>query len=544
MRSAGCAVALLLLTGCGSPDAGPLSLVLISPHRDEIRIETARAFGDWFAERTDTRLSAAKERLQAVQTQHAPDAVQRTEESLQSLFADWAPTDLGDLPRLRDAWKMDPSAENCRALLDGLGRWNGPRRRVECVWQDIGGGTSQIIRYVEARFGAEPSGIGVDLLFGGGTDPYLRFIDRAGGQPDLLQPLPELLPLIKDRIPAQLNGVPLYDPKGRWFGPMLSSFGILCNREVLRRIGDAEPRSWDALGRTSLRTWINAGDPRLTGSIHMVYEIILQGEGWDAGFRLLTRMGANTHTFIRDSGTLSRSVSIGEVAAAGSVDVQALGAVNRSPETMTFVLPAIHETRQADGKVTSSGGTIINPDAIAMLRGAPHPELARAFIEFTLSDAGQKLFLLRPGEPGGPRRYAVARLSPVQALYQEYPPEQRAVGAADPFTQKNALRYNDKLGKRRWDALNDLMGAVIVDAHDELAAAWQAVVEARLAADERQRLEEELFQPPCSEAELLQHAERIQTKGPRDREIQVNRWAEEARQRYRQVRRSAQSAVP
>src|SRR5262249_31930774 len=146
------------------------------------------------------------------------------------------------------------------------------------------------------------------------------------------------------------------------------------------------PLHWADLGRPGFHGWISAGDPRMTGSVHMVYEVILQSHGWDEGFRLLLSLGANTHTFIRDSGTLTRTVASGEVAAAGNLDANALTAVARDPERMDYHLP--------------EGETLINPDAIAVLRGAPHKELARAFVEFTLSDAGQLLFLLRPGQPG------------------------------------------------------------------------------------------------------------------------------------------------
>src|SRR4029079_12661553 len=61
------------------------------------------------------------------------------------------------------------------------------------------------------------------------------------------------------------------------------------------------------------------------------------------------------------------------------------------------------------GFVTARGETSITPDRIAMLRGAPHRELAIAFIEFVLSDEGQKLWSFRRGTPGGPERYTLRR---------------------------------------------------------------------------------------------------------------------------------------
>src|SRR5205085_11725999 len=120
-------------------------------------------------------------------------------------------------------------------------------------------------------------------------------------------------------------------------------------------------------------------------------------------------------------------------------------------EMMEFVLPKVRETVDARGRVIRSGGTIINPDAIAVFKGAPRPEMARAFVEFTLSDAGQKLFLLLPGQPGGPRRYPLCRLSVVESLYAQYPPEKRSVGVANPFAAGNTIRYDSKPGSQRWD---------------------------------------------------------------------------------------------
>src|SRR5262249_1684627 len=157
----------------------------------------------------------------------------------------------------------------------------------------------------------------------------------------------------------------------------------------------------------------------------------------------------------------------GEVAAAGNLDANALTAVGRDPERIAFYLPP--------------GETIINPDAMAVLRGAPRGELARAFVEFTLSDAGQLLFLLRPGQPSGPRRLPLSRLSVVPELSRRYPAAVRSVGEANPFTAGDTIAYNSKVGISRWDALNDLIGAVIVDAHPELSAAWQAVLRSPLS---------------------------------------------------------------
>src|SRR5262249_17797441 len=94
------------------------------------------------------------------------------------------------------------------------------------------------------------------------------------------------------------------------------------------------------------------------------------------------------------------------------------------------------------------------------------------------------------------------------------------------------------LGIRRWDALNDLFGAVVVDVRPELAAAWQALL--RHPPEQRRPLEDELFRPPNSEKDLLAYADRVVGAEPRTRTETINRWGETAREHYRAIRRRAE----
>ncbi|MDP6040298.1 MAG: hypothetical protein QGG64_17230, partial [Candidatus Latescibacteria bacterium] len=99
-------------------------------------------------------------------------------------------------------------------------------RDVRVEWLDIGGGTSSILRYIKSEFGQSPEGIGIDIFFGGGMDP---FVDLSGRDLCHSYRLPnELL----NRLPAQIGGVPLYDSAYRWYGATLAGFGIVYNRRV------------------------------------------------------------------------------------------------------------------------------------------------------------------------------------------------------------------------------------------------------------------------------------------------------------------------
>src|SRR5262245_8728088 len=77
-------------------------------------------------------------------------------------------------------------------------------REAVLEWMDVGG-TSEALRFIRSEFKNKPSGIGIDIFFGGGLDPYLAL-----KQEDLLEPyaLPKRL---CEKIPARLGGVPLDD---------------------------------------------------------------------------------------------------------------------------------------------------------------------------------------------------------------------------------------------------------------------------------------------------------------------------------------------
>jgi ABC-type Fe3+ transport system substrate-binding protein len=392
-------------------------------------------------------------------------------------------------------------------------------REVRPIWLDLGG-TSNIQKYVADRLMGGPSA-GIDLFFGGGSDPF-EALKRQGHL------LPYKLPEpILSQIPAELHGVPLYDPDHTWYGAALSTFGILCNREVLRRVGLPEPRDWEDLGSpVYLRDgtgWLGAADPRHSGSVHMIYENILQAYGWEKGFSVLVRMAANSREFVRESSSVPRQVQIGEVACAPVIEFYAFSLIAREGrEKISFVLP--------------EGLTVIGPDAVAIVRGAPNQPVAEAFLRFLFSEDGQRLWLQRRGTPGGPQRYDLGRLSVLPHLY-DAPPDTLAV-SLNPFRTTAALRYDGRVASRRWNVLNDLLGAVLIDSQLELRRAWAAVLH---VADNAELLAE-LTRPPCSESELVDRAEPMR-QSPRLRNQIISEWMTAARARYRGVAEKASRAA-
>jgi ABC-type Fe3+ transport system substrate-binding protein len=163
-------------------------------------------------------------------------------------------------------------------------------------------------------------------------------------------------------------------------------------------------------------------DPTKSGSVAKAFENILQREmqaavrraaaaapadlastgearavaaGWVAGLQLIQRIGANARYFSDTSQEIPIDVAAGNCAAGVCIDFY-----GRQQEEAVRRRSAANRL----GYVAPEGGTVASVDPIALLRGAPHRAAATAFIEYTLSLEGQKLWNFRPGTPGGPER--------------------------------------------------------------------------------------------------------------------------------------------
>jgi ABC-type Fe3+ transport system substrate-binding protein len=381
-------------------------------------------------------------------------------------------------------------------------------REVEIEWIDVGG-TSEILRFIKSEFTNKPNGIGVDLLFGGGLDPFLVL-----KQAELLQGY-SLPPALHSKLPPSLGGMPLHDPDMQWYGATLSGFGILYNKKVLARLHLPPVATWEDLAQPAVFTWVGSADPRKSGSVHMMYEIILQAYGWDKGWEMITSIGANVRYFTQTAAQTPKDTALGEVAYGLSIDFLAWAQINDAgAEQLGFVMP-----RQL---------TVLNPDGLAILKGAPNQAAAEAFMRFVLSTAGQKLWLLRQGVAGGPQRFQLNRFSILPGLYNTVAPGETAV-QMNPFTWEAAFPFDAKLAAKRWTMVNDLIGTLIVDQKQALNRAWRAAMADGLDVEERRRL----AALPVSEADALQLA--VHTwRDPAWRNATLNAWAQFARRKYQE----------
>lgn len=383
-------------------------------------------------------------------------------------------------------------------------------------WRSLGG-TADALKFVQSEFATKPDGIGLDCFFGGGPEPYLLLADKG-----LLEPyrLPE--PVLAG-IPQQASGVEIYDPRFRWYGAALSSFGILQNTRVERRVGLPLVKRWEQLAEPALSGWVGVGDPRNSGTMNNMFEAFLQAYGWTHGWELLTCIAGNATKFDRLSSTTAKDVTLGETAYGFAIDFYGFSQIAAAGRTnMTYVLP--------------EDFTAVSVDGIAILKGAPHLQIAQRFLEFVMGEPGQKLWLLPRGHVEGPQQYSIERMPVRPDLYRRY----REISniAFSPFELTQRFQYDARLARERREVVAALAGALLVDTHAELRSAWRAVIRRGASAAEIR----ELGQMPLTGAEAMAAA-KGRWKDPAFRNRQILDWQIWAQRKYRRFLASAPGSV-
>lgn len=381
-------------------------------------------------------------------------------------------------------------------------------------WRDLGG-TSQIEKAINASYTANPESCSMDILFGGGFDPYGN--QKARGQ---LHPfrLPEE---ILQKIPRELGGFPIVDPDYMFYGAAFSSFGILENRRVVDFVGLPPVDEWRDLTDPRLFGWVSSSDPRKSGSVHMIYEIILQAYGWEKGWAVIYQMSGNVKSFLQNSSAPTKEVSLGEAAYAVSIDINGMTQqAFLGSENVRFIIPA--------------EVTVINPDGIGILRGAPNLDVAEEFVTFVMSKKGQSLWMRPVGHPDGAKKFGITRMSILPELYEGDLTD--LLVPLNPFKTDIGFTYDSAIGSARWSVLNALIGQSIIDVHSHLRRAWRAILP--LPEEERGDLLERFSQPLVSQEEAMEAAEFWRSDHLKAGRL-ANTWMSEAVTRFKKLEKEA-----
>jgi iron(III) transport system substrate-binding protein len=194
-----------------------------------------------------------------------------------------------------------------------------------------------------------------------------------------------------DSIPAAIGKpqpIPLKDKDGYWVGTALEPYGLVYNPKKIQRLGVAPLQGWDDLLNPKLRGEVAQCAPTRSSSSNATYEVMLSLHGEDKGWAWLKALASNTGLFTARSRDVPTVVAKGEFAAGFAV-----------PSYMAF------EEKLAgfDIKFVAPKYAFVTPEPMAILAGARNPKAARAFIEFLLTERGQRVFTERGLFPITPR---------------------------------------------------------------------------------------------------------------------------------------------
>lgn len=214
----------------------------------------------------------------------------------------------------------------------------------------------------------------------------------------------------------------LYDPQGYYYGTKLITTGIAYNTRA-----PVKPDSWQDLLKPELKNMTTLPSPLYSGAAQIHMATLMNDP--QLGFTYYEKLKGNGAMPQSGNGAVMNAITSGSKGYGVLVDYMAIREKAKGAP-IEFVFP--------------KEGVSIVTEPVAMMKNAKNPDGAKAFIDFVLSDAGQRLVLKQgylpadaslPAPEGFPARDSI-KLMP-------YDP---AKALAD--TDANKKRFADLFGNR------------------------------------------------------------------------------------------------
>lgn len=212
---------------------------------------------------------------------------------------------------------------------------------------------------------------------------------------DKLQQHQYLLPLSKNLqhndkwIPQQI--------KQTTTAVAFSGYGIFYNKKLLSERDLPIPTDWESLFHPHYFNGVLVSSPSRSGSNHIMLEMLLQQRGWQQGWRDFLTLSSNLSLISSRSFNVVDKVKAGLAVAGISIDTYAF---NQSPHPEVGFIYFPH--------------SIASPTFIAIHRNSEHSKDAEQFIQFLLSEKGQKMVSAHKFA-----KYPLTLLDKTNSLYRE-----------------------------------------------------------------------------------------------------------------------------
>ena len=250
-------------------------------------------------------------------------------------------------------------------------------------------------------------------------------------------------------IPDKVGSYPINDPEGFYRGQALAGYGLMWNTRYMQANKLPLPKEWADLTKAIYHGHVATSSPSRSGTTHLTFETILQGEGWDKGWNQILQIAGNCAAVTERSFGVPDGVQNGQFGIGLVIDFFGLAAKN-SGFPVEFAYPSV---------------TAIVPANIGLVAGAKNAEAGKRFLNFTLSEEGQ-LLLLDP---------KISRLPVLPSTYAKAP-----AGYPNPFGGKIQAKVNfdSGLSESRYYVVSSIFDQVITFRLKELQAASKAIHDA------------------------------------------------------------------
>jgi len=240
-----------------------------------------------------------------------------------------------------------------------------------------------------------------------------------------------------DMVPLDSHGMKVKDAEGYWtcFAPWIVT--NLYNEKVLKKLRLPPPKTWQDLLNPIYRGNIITTLPYASGTMHETVEIILQAFGEEEGWAYLRSLAAQFARFSTGSTDTTHIVSRGEVPIGLAQPQMNAMVARRDGYPVRDLLP---------------DKTILVPEAVALLKGAPNEALGKIFLDWLFSMEGQKYVL-----EGG---YFAARTDIQFSVWEKEgvamaTHAKKALGVDSFWDLKvDFIEYDLDLAAKRWDDVN------------------------------------------------------------------------------------------
>jgi len=240
-----------------------------------------------------------------------------------------------------------------------------------------------------------------------------------------------------DKVPADWHGMKVKDKGDFWtcFAPWIVT--NLYNEKVLKKLRLPPPKTWHDLLNPIYRGNVVHTLPYASGTMHETVEILMQAFGEKEAWKYLRLLAAQLARFSTGSTDTTQLVARGEVPIGIAQPQMNAMAARKDGFPVKDLLPE---------------KTILVPEAVALLKGAPNEAVGKIFLDWLFSMDGQKCVL--------EGRYFAARTDIKFSVWEkegvEMATHAKKALSVDSFwdLKVDFIEYDLDLATKRWDEVN------------------------------------------------------------------------------------------